>query len=238
MTRLAVDHDVIVHYRRDRDAAEAAAEQARSSGARAIVVAAELEDSVEIDRLMDAALTEYGRIDVLVANAASTSFRPVLEAQTHHVTRTLNGVVTSLVHLARRFADHALPGGRIIVISGLDARMAQPGHGVLGAAKAAVESLTRSLAVELGPRGVAVTAIEPGPVETDSLAMYFEGRDAARELLIDHTPIGRFVTPEEIAELVTFLCSRHAGAITGTTITIDGGISAQGGPWRDLAVSP
>src|SRR5690606_28107904 len=98
-------------------------------------------------------------------------------------------------HLVR--ASEPLRGahGRIVAISGLDARYAQAGHGVLGAAKAALEALVRSLAVELGPSGTTVNAVVPGAIETDSLDAYFRGDDAARLAMVEGTPLGRLGRP-------------------------------------------
>lgn len=236
--RLAADHACVVHYRRGEAAAEDTANGLRDRGVPVLVVRAELESSEDLDRLVDRALDRFGRLDTLVANAASGAFLPVTASQRHHVARTMDTVVGSFVQLARRASPHLGLGGRIVAIGGLDAVFAQPGHGLLGAAKAALEALTRSLAVELGPAGTTVNTVVPGPVDTDSLSLYLQGRDELRDLLVAHTPTGHLATPQDIAEVVAFLCGQAAGAITGQVITVDGGISAQGGPWQDLTPHP
>lgn len=233
--RLADDHACVVHYRRSEESALEVAEDLRSRGVAVHVAAAELESSDDLDALVDGTLERFGRLDTLVANAAAGAFKPVTASQRHHVDRTMSTVVGSFVHLARRAGDHLGRGGRIVAIGGLDARMAQPGHGLLGAAKAAMEALTRSLAVELGPAGVTVNTVVPGPVDTDSLDLYLQGRTALRDRLVEHTPIGRLSTPMDVADAVAFLCSDRAAAITGQVLTVDGGVSAQGGPWHDLS---
>jgi NAD(P)-dependent dehydrogenase (short-subunit alcohol dehydrogenase family) len=140
-------------------------------------------------------------------------------------------VVDSAVELVARCAPTMGPGGRVLAIGGLDARFAQAGHGLLGGAKAAFEALTRSWAVELGPSGITANTVVPGPVLTDSLETYLAGQDQLRSLLVDQTPVGRIATPADIADVVAFLVSPAAAMISGQVITVDGGISAQGGPW-------
>lgn len=235
LERLADDHACVVHYRRDETAARAAADTLRDRGVEVHVARAELESGDDLDALVDGVVDRFGRLDTLVASAAAGAFRAVTSSQRHHVDRTMTTIIGSLVHLARRAAPLLGPGGRLVTIGGLDARMAQPAHGLLGAAKAAMEALTRSLAVELGPSGTTVNTVVPGPVATDSLDLYLQGHDDLRARLVEHTPIGRLATPEDVAAVVAFLCSDRAAALTGQVVTVDGGISAQGGPWQDLS---
>ncbi|GAY08314.1 SDR family NAD(P)-dependent oxidoreductase [Pseudonocardia sp. N23] len=237
LERLAADHDCVVHGRRDAAAADEVAKVLADAGAESIVALADLADPDELDELTDAVLDRFGHVDTLVANAASTAFRPLTDLAGRHSRLTFATVVDSLVELVHRCAPTMGPGGRILTIGGLDARFAQSGHGLLGGAKAALEALTRSWAVELGPRGVTANTIVPGPVLTDSLETYLGGREDVRALLVDNTPVGRLCTPSDIAEVAAFLVSPAAAMISGQVVTVDGGISAQGGPWgamRDL----
>jgi enoyl-[acyl-carrier protein] reductase III len=237
LERLAADHDCVVHGRRDVEAAAEVARLVAGAGAETLVVTGDLADPEQVARLADAVLDRFGRVDTLVANAAATAFRPLTSVAGRHSRLTFATVVDSLVELVHRLAPAMGPGGRILTIGGLDARFAQAGHGLLGGAKAALEALTRSWAVELGPLGVTANTIVPGPVLTDSLEAYLGGREDVRALLVDHTPVGRLCTPADIAGVAAFLVSPAAAMITGQTVTVDGGISAQGGPWaamRDL----
>lgn len=237
VARLAVDHDCVVHGRRDAAAADEVAKALTDAGAESIVALADLADPDQLDGFIDAVLDRFGRVDTLVANAAATAFRPLTDLGGRHSRLTFATVVDSLVELVHRCAPAMGEGGRLITIGGLDARFAQSGHGLLGGAKAALEALTRSWAVELGPRGVTANTVVPGPALTDSLETYLGGREDIRALLVDQTPTGRLCTPDDVAGLVEFLVSPAAAMISGQVLTIDGGISAQGGPWgamRDL----
>jgi len=237
LERLADDHDCLVHGRRDAAAAAEVAQAVERKGAQALVVLGDLAEPEQVARLADAALGRFGRVDTLVANAAATAFRPLTDLAGRHSRRTFATVVDAVVELVHRLAPTMGPGGRILTIGGLDARFAQSGHGLLGGAKAALEALTRSWAVELGPRGITANAIVPGPVLTDSLETYLNGREDVRALLVDATPVGRLCTPDDIAGVAAFLVSGTAAMISGQALTVDGGISAQGGPWgamRDL----
>jgi enoyl-[acyl-carrier protein] reductase III len=229
--RLAADHDVVVHGRRDRAAAEQVAAALAARGAETLVVTADLADPEQVATLADAVLARFGRVDTLVANAASTAFKPLVDVTGRHSRMTFATVVDSLVELVHRLAPTLGAGGRLLTVGGLDARFAQSGHGLLGGAKAALEALTRSWAVELGPRGATANTVVPGPVLTDSLETYLAGQEDVRRLLVDHTPTGRLCTPADIAGVVAFLVSPAAAMISGQVVTVDGGISAQGGPW-------
>ena len=233
LERLADDHAAVVHYRRDADAAAEVAAGLAARGVEVLTVAADLEQGDDVEALVDAAADRFGRLDTLVASAAASRFGTVTSAQRHHVDRTMTTVVGSYVHLVRAVLERDLLGdaGRIVAVSGLDARFAQAGHGVLGAAKAALEALTRSLAVELGPTGTTVNVVVPGAIETDSLDLYFRGDAQARAAMLAGIPAGRLGRPSDVAALVAYLASPAASYLTGQSITIDGGAAAEGGAW-------
>ncbi len=223
--------DVVVHYRRDAAEAEAAAREARELGRRALVVRADLAAEDEVRAMMRVVERELGHLDVLVANAASTAFKPLLDAQPHNVALTMQTVV----HSALLLVQGAVPlmagrRGSIVTVSGIDTVRVMRGHGVLAAAKAALETLTRYLAVELAPHGINVNAVLPGFVDTGSARTYAAGRyeggyaEAVGEW-VRRTPRGRVASPQEIARVIAFLCSPDADWIVGQVIIADGGWS-------------
>ncbi|OGK79622.1 MAG: hypothetical protein A2X52_04785 [Candidatus Rokubacteria bacterium GWC2_70_16] len=167
----------------------------------------------------------------MMATLAATAFRPMLEQKEHNIRRTFAISVDAFI-AAVQAAVPLMAGrpGRIVAISGIDSHQAMAGHGVLGAAKAALESLVRTLPLELGPRGITVNGVSPGFIETDSARFYTE-RGLKREYspaaleLIAATPVRRLGRGEDVAALVAFLASDGAGFLTGQTILIDGGLT-------------
>jgi enoyl-[acyl-carrier protein] reductase III len=230
--RLASDGaDLVVTYKKARGLAEEAVRAATELGRRAVAVQADLEHSEDVDRMFEVTRAQFGRVDILVANAAATAFRPLVEVKGYNVTRTFAITVTAFVLAAQRAAALMPAGfGRIVAISGFDATHVMRGHATLGAAKAAMETLVRYLAWELGPRGVTVNGVSPGLVETDSYRMYLTrglGVDSveAEARLIALTPRRRLGRPEDVANLVAFLCSEEADFLTGQTVILDGGLT-------------
>jgi NAD(P)-dependent dehydrogenase (short-subunit alcohol dehydrogenase family) len=231
---LAADHDIVVHYRRDETAARATADRLAAAGAATLIVKAELESADDVTGLAGRALDRFGRVDALVANAASGAFRDLLDSQRGHAQRTMETVVTSFAQLVTTLAPSMQPGGRVVAVSGTDAGFHVPAHALIGAAKAALESMIRDLAVELGPFGITANAVRPGPIQTASSAMYADGDSRTADIIRGGVPAGRFGEADEVAAVIAFLCSRSASFVSGAIIPVDGGLSASGGSWMEL----
>jgi enoyl-[acyl-carrier protein] reductase III len=226
--RLARDgFDVAIGYRRDHESARRVADEVNGLGRRAVLVHAELGDLDAVDQGLDGLLAEVDHVDVLVANAASTAFKPLLETKPHHVEKTFAVTIQAFLRIVQRLAPGMHEGGRIVGVSGMDTHRYVAGHGVLAAAKSALETLTKYLAVELGPRGITANAVNPGYVDTDSVALYFGG-DEARRAFMDElegsTPLRGIGTPEEVASCIAWICSPDAAWLQGQVIHLDGGI--------------
>jgi enoyl-[acyl-carrier protein] reductase III len=217
--------DVAFVYRRDATAAAEVEAAVSALGRRAIALQADLGEPAQVA----AALARLGDapVDFFVANAAATAFKPLVEVKPHHVEKTFAITIGAFLQIVQAIAPRMPATGRIVAISGMDTHRYVAGHGVLAAAKAALEALTRYLAVELGPRGITVNAVNPGYVETDSVTMYLrdeEGRRAFYEEIEGSTPLRAIGRPEEVASLVAFLCSAEAAWMQGQVLYLDGGI--------------
>ncbi len=230
--RLARDGaDCVVMYRQERGRADEVVAEVERSGRRALALQIELGEPADVGPAFARIGDAFGRVDILVANAAATAFRPMLEQKAHNVKRTFAISIESFV-AAVQAAVPLMQGrpGRVVAISGIDSHQAMTGHGVLGAAKAALESLVRSLAMELGPLGITVNGVNPGFIETDSAQMYVE-RGISQQYteavarVIAVTPVRRAGTGEDVAALVAYLVSDGASFLTGQTILIDGGLT-------------
>jgi enoyl-[acyl-carrier protein] reductase III len=168
-----------------------------------------------------------GPLDVLVHNAATGVIRPALETEDKHWDWTLNANARALLSLARATAPSMPPGSSIVAISSLGSVRVLENYSLVGTSKAALEALVRYLAVELAPRGIRVNAVSAGVVATGALE-HFPNRE---EMLASGVgnPAGKLVTPEDVAGVVSFLCSPDAEMIRGQTLVIDGGWSLPAG---------
>jgi len=221
---------VVVHYKnRDDDAAKAAAE-IEQGGGRAISMRADLEKADEVGELVSRVNASFGRLDVLVLNAAASAFKPLLEANPNNIKRTFSITLEASLALVQA-ATPLMPrvGGRIVAVSGWDTLRIIPRHGLLAGAKAALETWIRYLAYELAPNGINVNSVCPGPIEDTAYPRVYGGDQAGYELWrrkrIQATPKGRLGTPVDVANVVRFLCSSEAEWITGQNIVCDGGLS-------------
>lgn len=218
--------DVIINYHRNTAPAEEIARQIRDLGRRALVVRANLAKVEDIDMLFEQAAAEFGGLDIFVNNAASGFNRPALEQKVTGWDWTMDVNARAYLFAAQRAAPlmEKRGGGHIVAISSPGATRVMPDYVAVGASKAAVDALTRYLAVELAPKNIVVNAIAPGLVLTDALQHFASLSDPqVIDRAVANTPAGRVVTPEDVAGLVAFLCSPAAFMIRGQVIALDGG---------------
>jgi enoyl-[acyl-carrier protein] reductase III len=209
---------VAIGYMRSDSAAEATAEELRALGAEPVLV----RGNVTSDKVVEQ-VAELGPLDVLVHNAATGVIRPALETEDRHWDWTHEANARALLSLTRAAAPSMPSGSSIVAISSLGAGRVLENYTLVGTSKAALESLVRYLAVELGPRGIRVNAVSGGVVETGALE-HFPNREEMLEMGARNAA-GRLVAPEDIAGVVTFLCSPDAEMIRGQIVVVDGGFS-------------
>lgn len=218
--------DIVINFFRNRAPAEETAEHIRALGRRALVVKADVGEPEGIDTLFAETEQAFGALDILVCNAASGYNRPVMEQKIKGWDWTMNINARSALFCAQK----AMPlmqkrgGGFIVNLSSPGSMRVLPEYVVVGASKAALEAVTRYLAVEFAPHNIVVNAVSPGVVLTEALKHFSAGRSEDLEAVgIKYTPAGRLATPEDVAGLVAFLCSPAAAMIRGQTILMDGG---------------
>jgi len=215
-----------VNFFRNRAEAEETAAEIRALGRRAEVIRADVGQMEGIEKLFREVIDSFGGLDILVCNAASGYNRPVLKQRAKGWDWTMNINARSVLFCAQRAAPlmKARGGGSIVSISSPGSGRVMPEYVLVGSSKAAVEAITRYLAVELAPLGIVVNAVSPGIVDTDALSHFevlhgLDWRVEARK----QVPAGRLVTAEDVAGVVAFLCSPAAQMIRGQTILVDGG---------------
>jgi enoyl-[acyl-carrier protein] reductase III len=209
---------VAIGYLRNDRAAEETAEELRALGAEPVLV----RGNVTSERVLDE-VRALGPLDVLVHNAATGVIRPALETEDKHWDWTLNANARALLQLARAAVPQMPAGSSIVAISSLGAQRVLENYVLVGTSKAALEALVRYLGVELAPRGNRVNAVSGGVVETGALDHFPNREEMLRAGAAN--PVGRLVTPEDIAGAVAFLCSPDADMVRGQTLVIDGGFS-------------
>lgn len=219
--------DVAINFFRNRAPAEETVREVEKLGRRALLVKADVGDLDDLNRLFDEVETEFGGLDIFIHNAASGYNRPAMRQKPKGWEWTMNINARALLFAAQRAAPmmEKRGGGKIVSISSAGSVRVLPDYVVVGASKAALESLTRYLGVELISRGVNVNAVSPGVVETEALNHFASmgGGENIIQTFTEMVPAGRLITPEEVAEVVAFLCSPAASMIVGQTIVMDGG---------------
>lgn len=231
--RLATEGaDIVINFFRNRAPAQATADEVEAAtGRKPLLVRADVSEEDDLQRLFKEVQEHFGGLDILINNAASGYNRPVMEQRVKGWDWTMNINARSVLFASQQAAPIMQKrggGGVIVNLSSIGAGRVLPEYVVVGASKAALEAVTRYLAVELGPMNIVVNAVSAGVVDTEALRHF----EAMREWTDEHmdwtrqrTPAGRLVTAEDVAAAVAFLCTPDAAMIRGQVLLVDGGFT-------------
>jgi 3-oxoacyl-[acyl-carrier protein] reductase len=217
---------VVVNYASSKEGADRVVKEITSKGGKAVAVQADVAKPAEIDRLFAETKKAFGKLDVLVNNAGIYEFSPIESVTEEHFHKQFNTNVLGLIFASKAAANQFGPeGGSIINISSVVSTFAPPTSAVYSATKGAVDTATKVLANELGPRKIRVNSINPGMVETEGVhtAGFTEGD--FRKQIEAQTPLGRIGQVEDIAPAAVFFASPDSAWITGQSLVISGGLS-------------
>jgi 3-oxoacyl-[acyl-carrier protein] reductase len=215
---------VVVNYASSKDGAERVVAEIKAQGGQAIAVKGDVAKAADVQRLFDETRKAFGAVDVLVNNAGVYKFAPlpeITEDEFHrHFNTNVLGTILATKEAARHFGES---GGSVINISSIASEEAVPGAAVYSATKGAVDTLTRVLAAELGPRKIRVNVIAPGGVETEGThSAGVIGSDFEKQM-IARTALGRLGQPDDIAKVALFLASDDSAWLTGERLGAAGG---------------
>lgn len=218
--------NIVLNYVRNQEAAQETEKQLLDLGVEVLPFQANVGDPKAIDELVQAALSRFGGIDILIHNAALGAFKPVhkLKLNQWDLSLDINSKAFLLLSQSVLPIMEQKKEGIILAISSLGARRFIPDYGAIGISKAALETLVKYLAVELAPKGIRVNCVSGGLVDTDALKSFPRYEELKKEV-IRKTPAGRIGEPEDIARVVAFLASPESSWIYGQTILADGGLS-------------
>jgi len=215
---------VVVNYSSSRKGADAVVAAIAQKGGRAVAVQGDVSKAADAQGIVDAAVRNYGRLDILVNNSGVYEFAPIQEVTEDNFHRHFNVNVLGLLLTTQAAVKHLVEGGSIINIGSAVTRLTPPASAVYTGTKGAVDAITGVLARELGPKRIRVNAINPGVVETEgAVAAGFIGSDFVNDV-IARTPLGRTGQPGDIADVAVFLASNDARWVTGQQILASGGL--------------
>jgi 3-oxoacyl-[acyl-carrier protein] reductase len=224
--RLAADGaSVVINYSRSAAPAESLTQRIQSEGGKAVAVQADLSNPAEIPKLITATKQAFGRLDILINNAGVYKFLPLEAITVEHIDKHFNLNVKALLLVTQAAVPLFGPdGGVVINISSIVSVNPAPASAVYAGTKAAVDVITRVLAMELGQKNIRVVGVSPGVTVTEGLDAMEEMDEATQKYAISRTPLGRLGKPQDIANAVAFMASPDSNWITGETLQVGGGL--------------
>ena len=215
---------VVVNYASSKAGADAVVDAIVSAGGKAVAVGGDVSKADDARGIIDAAIENFGRLDVLVNNSGVYQFAPIEEVTEELFHRTFNVNVLGLLLTTQAAVKHLGEGGSIINIGSVVSRITPPGSSIYTGTKGAVDAITGVLSRELGARKIRVNSINPGMVETEgSHSAGFIGSDFETGV-VGQTPLGRVGQPSDIANVAVFLASDDSGWLTGEQLLAGGGL--------------
>ncbi len=219
----AAGASVVVNYASSKAGADVVVDAITKAGGNAVAVKGDVSNSADAQSIIDAAITTYGHLDILVNNSGVYEMRPLEAVTPEHFHKQFNVNVLGLLLVTQAAVKHLGKGGSIINIGSLVSRITPAASAVYTGTKGAVDAITGVLSLELGPKGIRVNALNPGIVETEGThAAGFIGSDFFKEA-VANTPLGRGGQPSDIADAAVFLASDNSGWINGQLINAAGG---------------
>jgi 3-oxoacyl-[acyl-carrier protein] reductase len=216
---------VVVNYSSSKEGADRVVDEIAKKGGKAVAVQANVSKQADIDRLFAETKKAFGKLDILINNAGVYEFSPLEAVTEAHFHKQFDLNVLGLILTSQAAVKHFSPaGGSIVNISSIASTLAPPAASVYSATKGAVDTITKSLAKELGPRKIRVNAINPGMVITEGVQAAGMADSDFRRKQEAETPLGRIGQPDDIAPAAVFFASDDASWITGETLVIAGGL--------------
>ena len=215
---------VVVNYASDKAGAESVVKEITAAGGKAVAVHGNVAEAAHAQGIIDAAISNYGQLDILVNNSGVFDFAPIEAITADHFHKMFNINVLGLLFTTQAAVKHLKPGASIINIGSVVSRITPPNSAVYTGTKGAVDAITGVLAKELGERKIRVNTVNPGMIATEGTkTMGILDSDMAKET-VKQTPLGRIGQPDDIAKIVTFLASDEAGWLTGEQLLVGGGV--------------
>ena len=219
--------DIAIVYYNSSDEAQALVEEIQGLGRNAIAIQANVADQQSVKEMYTQFRNYFGRLDFLISNAASGVLKPALKMTTKHWRWCMETNALALNHLVSEGLDLMNKGGRVIALSSLGAHRAIPNYGFIGASKAALEALVRSLSLELAEYEITVNTVSAGVVDTDALK-HFPNREQLLDEYQAHSLAARPLTPQDVANTIYLLCLPEAAMVNAQILFVDAGYSSMG----------